>query len=157
MLTINECQQILGDNVISWENHLFLECRTNKLFFNNSSQHVMLNENQKRLLTCLFKNINCKRKIINIVWYENHQKISDNNYHQLVFKLRVLFQKNDIASDLIITIPYYGLKLNESITGVKSCENNEFPGVRAQKKLISMLSRTLHLRKLFIVSLMVLI
>ncbi|MFZ4216006.1 winged helix-turn-helix domain-containing protein [Pantoea endophytica] len=59
-------------------------------------------------------NINCKREIIRIVWPDKHMYVNDNNYHQLVFQLRRLFQKNGLSRDLISTIPFYGLTINEN-------------------------------------------
>jgi DNA-binding winged helix-turn-helix (wHTH) protein len=87
----------------------------NTLVIHNSGKAIILNEAQKRLLVCLIKNITCKRKIINIVWLENHRRIGDNNYHQLVFQLRALLKQHEIPPHLILTVPYYGIKLNEPL------------------------------------------
>jgi len=87
----------------------------NTLTLRANGKALALNEAQKRLWVCLIKRINCKRKIINIVWYENHLRISDNNYHQLVFQLRASLKQHQLPAQLVLTVPYYGLKLNEPL------------------------------------------
>jgi DNA-binding winged helix-turn-helix (wHTH) protein len=129
----DQCQQIIGNRCISWKGTLLLECNSNRLLVKKSGKSICLNENQKRLLACLFNNIGCKKKIINVVWYENHQRISDNNYHQLVFQLRATLQRNNLPSNLILTIPYYGLKLNESVVNILQEKKSE---ITATEKMI---------------------
>lgn len=127
-----ECIQLLSDETLTYNELFTLQCSVNKLVIHASQQTVTLSEGQKRLLVALLKGINCKREIISLVWYENHQRISDNNYHQLIFQLRALLQRHNVPGDLIITVPHYGLKLNESLLSV----NNMQPGsiVTKQKK-----------------------
>ncbi|AJI94134.1 hypothetical protein BD65_2701 [Yersinia ruckeri] len=115
MLMREECIQLLSDETLTYKDIFTLQCSLNKLIINSCQQTISLNEGQKRLLVALLKGINCKRQIINLVWYENHQRISDNNYHQLIFQLRALLQRYNIAGELIVTIPNYGLKLNENL------------------------------------------
>ncbi|WP_019211453.1 winged helix-turn-helix domain-containing protein [Yersinia massiliensis] len=123
MLLKEECIQLLSDGKLTYKNIFTLECSINKLTVHSSQQTITLTEGQKRLLVALLKGINCKRKIISLVWYENHQRISDNNYHQLIFQLRALLQRNSIPGDLIITIPHYGLKLNDSLMGISHLQS----------------------------------
>lgn len=132
MLMREECIQLLSDETLTYNELFTLQCSVNKLVIHASQQTVTLSEGQKRLLVALLKGINCKREIISLVWYENHQRISDNNYHQLIFQLRALLQRHNVPGDLIITVPHYGLKLNESLLSV----NNMQPGsiVTKQKK-----------------------
>lgn len=125
MLSAEECIVLLDCDVLSFEDGLILDCNINKLEAPALNMTIMLSESQKRLMVCLLKKINCKRKIINIVWYENHQRISDNNYHQLTFQLRAAFQKNNLPDNLLITVPYYGLKLNEKICRTLTIKNLE--------------------------------
>ncbi|CNK33075.1 putative transcriptional regulator CadC [Yersinia mollaretii] len=132
MLMREECIQLLSDETLTYNELFTLQCSVNKLVIHASQQTVTLSEGQKRLLVALLKGINCKREIISLVWYENHQRISDNNYHQLIFQLRALLQRYNVPGDLIVTVPHYGLKLNESLLSV----NNMQPGalVTKQKK-----------------------
>ncbi|CNH90553.1 winged helix-turn-helix domain-containing protein [Yersinia mollaretii] len=132
MLMREECIQLLSDETLTYNELFTLQCSVNKLVIHASQQTVTLSEGQKRLLVALLKGINCKREIISLVWYENHQRISDNNYHQLIFQLRALLQRHNVPGDLIVTVPHYGLKLNESLLSV----NNMQPGsiVTKQKK-----------------------
>ncbi|WP_455817640.1 winged helix-turn-helix domain-containing protein [Pseudomonas cerasi] len=123
MLSAEECKALLDCDILFFEDCLILDCNINKLEAPALNMTIMLSESQKRLMVCLLKKINCKRKIINIVWYENHQRISDNNYHQLTFQLRASFQKNNLPDNLLITVPYYGIKLNENICRTLTMKN----------------------------------
>lgn len=115
MLTREQCRKIIEVGQLPFQDAFTLDCRMNTLRLHASGKLLLLNEAQKRLLVCLVKGINCKRKIINIVWYENHRRIGDNNYHQLVFQLRALLKQHQLPAQLVLTVPYYGLKLNEPL------------------------------------------
>lgn len=90
-----------------------LDCRMNILYSKSSDQKICLSESQKRLMVCLINNIHCKRAIIRIVWHECHQRIRDNNYHQLVYQLRNILTKHGFPSDMVVTIPHRGIVLNK--------------------------------------------
>lgn len=115
MLSTESCRALLDVERIDYGNTFTLICRTNMLHIHLTNRTLKLNESQKRFMVCLFKQINCKREIINIVWYENHQKINDNNYHQLVYKTRALLLKAGLPDDVLMTLHYFGVKLNESV------------------------------------------
>lgn len=115
MLTHEQCKEIVESGLLKFQDAATLDCRINQLTLHATGQTLALSEPQKRLLVCLFKNITCKRKIINIVWYEYHQRIGDNNYHQLVFQLRTLFKQHRLPAQLVLTVPYYGVKINEPL------------------------------------------
>lgn len=115
MLTADECRKLLERDELQYENFFILDCNMNTLEIIANGLTIELNESQKRLLVCLIEKVHCKRKIINIVWYENHQRICDNNYHQLTFQLRALFQRHHLPAKLVVTVPYYGLKLNDNL------------------------------------------
>jgi len=125
MFSTEECIEILNHDMIELYDGIIINCNENKLEIPSRDICISLNESQKRLLVCLKEKICTKRNIINIVWYENHQRVSDNNYHQLTFQLRALLQRNNLPKNLLITVPYYGLKLNEkqwlSITDEDNC------------------------------------
>ena len=113
MFSTEECIEILNHDIIELYDGIIINCNENKLEIPSRGICIPLNESQKRLLVCLKEKICTKRNIINIVWYENHQRVSDNNYHQLTFQLRALLLRNNLPKNLLITVPYYGLKLNE--------------------------------------------
>ncbi|WP_139308808.1 helix-turn-helix domain-containing protein [Pantoea sp. 1.19] len=112
MLSDEQSRELLEIERAHFEETLYVDCCLNTLTIPAITLTLSINEAQKRLLCCLFSNITCKREIIRIVWRENHQRISDNNYHQLVFQLRALLNKHGLPRNLILTIPYHGLKLN---------------------------------------------
>lgn len=114
MFSTEECIEILNHDMLELSEGVTVNCNTNTLEIASRQLSIDLNESQKRLLVCLIKKVYTKRDIINIVWYENHQRISDNNYHQLTFQLRALLHRNNLPANLLVTVPYYGLKLNEN-------------------------------------------
>lgn len=114
MISTEECIELLNHDTLELFEGITLNCNLNTLEIPSRDINIVLNESQKRLFICLMKKVCTKRDIINVVWYENHQRISDNNYHQLTFQLRALLQRNNLPANLLITVPYYGLKLNEN-------------------------------------------
>lgn len=114
MFSTEECIEILNHDMLELSEGVTVNCNTNTLEIASRQLSIDLNESQKRLLVCLIKKVYTKRDIINIVWYENHQRISDNNYHQLTFQLRALLHRNNLPANLLVTVPYYCLKLNEN-------------------------------------------
>jgi hypothetical protein len=98
--------------LVRWQDILTLDCKMNVVNVHKVNKCIILSESQKRLLLCLINNIHCKKKIMQIVWHECHDKIKDNNYHQLVFQFRAMLSRNALPSNLIITIPHRGLMLN---------------------------------------------
>ncbi|MGE4802338.1 transcriptional regulator [Yersinia hibernica] len=133
MLKIEEYIQLISDESLTYKDIFTLQCSANKLFIHDSQQTIALSEGQKRLLVALLKGINCKRQIISLVWYENHQRISDNNYHQIVFQLRALLQRYNISGELIVTVPHYGLKLNERLISVNNVSSATEIATRQEK------------------------
>lgn len=113
MFCAEHCIQLANSNVIPYRDMVTLHCNVNKIYFHATKQSVSLSQAQKRLFFCLLTGINRKRQIINVVWYENHQCITDNNYHQLLFQTRALLQRHDLPTQLITTLPNYGVLLNE--------------------------------------------
>ncbi|MDR6352496.1 hypothetical protein [Pantoea sp. SORGH_AS_0659] len=95
------------------DSYLSLDCRMNLLYNKATGEKICLSESQKRLMVCLINNIHCKRAIIRIVWHECHQRIRDNNYHQLVYQLRNILTKHGFPADTIVTIPHRGIVLNK--------------------------------------------
>ena len=115
MLNDEQAKALLDINNLNFEDIFIVNCLLNQLIIPSRPITICLTETQKRLLICIFNKINNKRDIISVVWNDNHQRIRDNNYHQLVFQLRNLFRRHGLPPKIIITVPYYGLKLNEPL------------------------------------------
>ncbi|HCK00072.1 MAG TPA: hypothetical protein DHV72_08600 [Serratia grimesii] len=169
MLTREQCREIVDAGLLSCQEAFTLDCRVNRLTLHANSVTLTLSESQKRLLVCLVKGINCKRQIINIVWYENHRRIGDNNYHQLVFQLRALLKQHQLPAQLVLTVPYYGLKLNEPLlnslqpsiaptpTATPTCMGNNNHGETGEASS-SLLARLMNFgRSFFFIFLLVLV
>lgn len=106
---------INGKGVIDYEKEISLDCCMNKIHFHTKKLTVDINEKQKRLVMCLFNDVNRKQDIIKVVWYENHKSISDNNYHQLIHKFRAHLKSAGIPDGIVKTINRYGLRLDAGI------------------------------------------
>ncbi len=119
-LSHEQCREVFSERILRCQNLLTLHCPMNTLEIHATNDVITLSESQKRLMAALIKNINCKRQLINIVWHENHHQIRDNNYHQLVFQLRSVFQRHNVPGKLVETIPHYGLRLNTFLLEEKS-------------------------------------
>jgi len=114
--------------VIPYKNIITLDCSVNKLYIHKNQQKIPLSQAQKRLFFCLLSGVNRKRDIINLIWHENHQCIVDNNYHQLLFQTRALLQRYNLPGQLIMTIPNFGLTLNEDLLKeLMAPQNNIMP------------------------------
>lgn len=143
MFSTEECIEILNHDTLVLSEGVIVNCNMNTLEIASRDIIINLNESQKRLLICLTKKICAKRDIINIVWHENHQRISDNNYHQLAFQIRALFSRNNLPDNLLVTVPYYGLKLNEDQWKVLSAKNTVTP-IASENKNIPHVSEKDH-------------
>lgn len=106
---------INGKGIIDYEKEMSLDCCMNKIHFHTKKVTIDINEKQKRLIMCLFNDVNRKQDIIKVVWYENHKSISDNNYHQLIHKFRAHLKFFGIPEGIIKTINRYGLRLDHSL------------------------------------------
>ncbi|MBU9828427.1 hypothetical protein J1779_00510, partial [Rahnella sp. FC061912-K] len=92
----------------------------NTLRFKKGNDKIKLSKNQSKLMACLISEGNEKNNIINYIWGATDCKSKENNYSQLVFKTKKLLIKNGLPSDLIMTIPNYGLCINKNHAGEKN-------------------------------------
>lgn len=126
VVTESKFIDINGKGIIDYGSEVSVDCCMNKIHFHNRKLTININEKQKRLVMCLFNDVNRKQDIIKVVWYENHKGISDNNYHQLIHKFRTLLSEFEIPADIIKTINRYGLRLDTSLlcaTGNNHCDD----------------------------------
>lgn len=119
-----------------------LDCRINVLNVHGTQQSIYLSESQKRLMQCLMNNISCKRRIIKFVWHECHQRIRDNNYHQLVYQFRNTLTRHQLPGNLLVTIPHRGLVLNTEVLLPAATQDGrfDFTGTRSSSRLWNPLS-----------------
>ncbi|WP_454877601.1 winged helix-turn-helix domain-containing protein [Serratia inhibens] len=82
------------------------------LLFKEENVIIEMTELQRRFMFCLLSGIYKKNDIIRAVWFYNHETISDNNYHQMIFQCRALLSRNGIPAQVIKTIPRFGVMLN---------------------------------------------
>ncbi|AWK15155.1 helix-turn-helix domain-containing protein [Candidatus Fukatsuia symbiotica] len=115
VVTESKFIDINGKGIIDYGSEVSVDCCMNKIHFHNKRLTININEKQKRLVMCLFNDVNRKQDIIKVVWYENHKGISDNNYHQLIHKFRTLLNEFKIPVGIIKTINRYGLRLDTSL------------------------------------------
>ncbi|WP_343550342.1 hypothetical protein [Pantoea sp.] len=139
MITSEQIIALVNIEKQDFNNVFSLDCRYNRLHFTGINISISLSETQKRLMICLLNNITCKQDIIKVVWNDEYDRIRDNNYHQLVFQFRALLQRNGLPQNLIVTIPYYGLKINEPLLiNLNNCNahSNANPSPAENRKLL---------------------
>ncbi|CAI0995680.1 Uncharacterised protein [Serratia fonticola] len=86
----------------------------NILRLKKSNHEIKLSKNQSKLMACLISEESEKKNIINYIWGSRDCKSRENSYSQLVFKTKKLLIDNGLPSDLIMTIPNYGLCINKN-------------------------------------------
>ncbi|ELI6452783.1 helix-turn-helix domain-containing protein [Yersinia ruckeri] len=123
VVTESKFIDINGKGIIDYGSEVSVDCCMNKIHFHSRKLTININEKQKRLVMCLFNDVNRKQDIIKVVWYENHKGISDNNYHQLIHKFRMLLTEFEIPADIIKNINRYGLRLDTSLLCTSGSDN----------------------------------
>ncbi len=124
VVTDNKFIDINGEDVVHYGTAISVDCCMNKIHFHDRKITINVNEKQKRLIMCLLNDINRKQDIIKVVWYENYKGISDNNYHQLIHKFRLLLTERNLPGNVIKTINRYGLRLDTSLLASSSVEDD---------------------------------
>ncbi|MEW5558806.1 hypothetical protein AB1287_00860 [Enterobacter asburiae] len=101
-------------NTSSFESEL-LELKDNLLTLKGEEKKIPLSKYQHHLLVCLINKINSKDDIIRYLWGECDYRKKENGYNQLVFQLRRLIIRSGISTEVLITLPRYGLCLNPQL------------------------------------------
>ncbi|RDL26947.1 hypothetical protein DFO62_103362 [Serratia fonticola] len=104
-------------NHISYLEKNMISINNNKLKIRNTDIEVSLSKNQKKLIICLMKDINDKKRIITLIWGEGDSSLREMSYHQLIHKTRNRLSNHGFPDDFILTIPRYGLCLNKKFVG----------------------------------------
>ncbi|MGL5385624.1 MAG: winged helix-turn-helix domain-containing protein [Serratia sp. (in: enterobacteria)] len=130
-----------SDSVLENES-VYFDIDKNTITFKRDKVVITLTELQGRLIFILLTGVTSKRDIIRMVWQDNHVSITDNNYHQLIYQCRALFNRHGIPSHVLKTIPRHGAKFNYSALG-----DDENPvetttdEAKKESKLVSALTR----------------
>lgn len=115
MVDVEKIHALMSPGKAYFGTLFFIESELNMMVIPATSCVISLNEAQKRLLLCLKNKIERKQDIIRVVWDDPCLRSRDNNYHQLIFQLRKVFQKNGLPDNIILTIPCYGLRINNTV------------------------------------------
>ncbi|MGF6190041.1 winged helix-turn-helix domain-containing protein [Serratia sp. 2723] len=91
---------------------VYFDIDKNTITFKKDEIVITLTEFQGRLVFLLLTGVTKKRDIIKMVWPDNHTSITDNNYHQLIYQCRALFNRHGIPAHVLKTIPRHGAKFN---------------------------------------------
>lgn len=114
----------------------------NTITFKKDKIAVALTELQARMIFILLTGVTNKRDIIKMVWQDNHIAITDNNYHQLIYQCRALFNRHGIPSHVIKTIPRHGAKFNyAALTDGESSAKIPTTKPKKESVIVSALSR----------------
>lgn len=123
---------LLTENESVLENEsIFFDAANNTILFKKGEVVIALTELQSRLIFLLLTGVTKKRDIIKLVWKDNHISITDNNYHQLIYQCRALFNRHGIPSNVLKTIPRHGAKFNYA-----ALDNDEHPTEALAEKTI---------------------
>lgn len=125
---------LLAESESIFENeNIFFDPDKNTITFKKGEIVITFTELQGRLIFLLLTGVTKKRDIIKMVWQDNHMSITDNNYHQLIYQCRALFNRHGIPSHVLKTIPRHGAKFNYS--ALKNDEPPvETPAVKTKKE-----------------------
>ncbi|CAI1079102.1 Uncharacterised protein [Serratia proteamaculans] len=86
-----------------------------KLTMSNIQKTVGISKNQAKLLLCLINEIQEKNSIINYIWGMGDAEKNESNYRQLVRRTRAILATHGFPDDTIVTIPNYGLCINNKL------------------------------------------
>lgn len=85
------------------------------LSMKRENKSVRLSNNQMKLFICLTGKINEKKKIIDIIWGdEGKNKETEKKFNKLIYRTRLTLSKAGFPSDMFLTIPHFGVCLNQS-------------------------------------------
>lgn len=121
----------LNDTLMENES-VVLDNNNKTLFFKRENIIIEMTELQRRFILCLLSGIYKKNDIIRAVWFCNHETISDNNYHQIIFQCRSLLSRHGIPGQVIKTIPRFGVMLS-----FQACERVTTVGAGSENKKLA--------------------
>lgn len=92
-----------------------------------SKQSIVINNDitiavttvQFLFLSVLMDGVTEKKAIIEKVWGQANDSRYDNNYYQIIFQIRHLLKKNNLAVEFLQTIHCHGVRLNYNALRVK--------------------------------------
>ncbi|MBB6117922.1 DNA-binding winged helix-turn-helix (wHTH) protein [Rahnella inusitata] len=85
----------------------------------NRNKKIKLTIKQSKLLFCLVNGVTEKKELIKRIWGEEKKGNSEACYRKLVSRTRALLSTNGFPEDTIVTIPNYGLCVNNQIFNIK--------------------------------------
>lgn len=100
-------------NHVSFENDI-MSLTTRVLTLKRLNSVAELSKNQTKLIYALINKINDKFLIISYIWPSQDVKKKQSSYSQLVYHTRLLLKERGFPQDFIITLPGYGLCLNNA-------------------------------------------
>lgn len=121
----------LNDTLMENES-VVLDNNNKTLLFKRENVVIEMTELQRRFILCLLSGIYKKNDIIRAVWFCNHETISDNNYHQIIFQCRSLLSRHGIPGQVIKTIPRFGVMLS-----FQACERETTAGTGPENKKLA--------------------
>ncbi len=148
MVDVKNNHALFSSETVHFGSLFFIECELNQMVIPSTSKVISLSEAQKRLLLCLKNKMERKPDIIRVVWDDAYVRSRDNNYHQLVYQLRKLFQQNGLPDNIILTLPGYGLRINTSALCNQLAQSERGKGSsEPQNQRISLLERFLTITR----------
>lgn len=85
------------------------------LSMKNGKEIVHLSSNQMKLFICLTKRVHEKKEIIAMIWGSKEEKNKNEiKFNKLIYRTRLTLIKSGFPSDMILTIPHFGICINQS-------------------------------------------
>lgn len=82
------------------------------LSMKRENKSVHLSNSQMKLFICLTSKINEKKKIIDMIW--GNEEKNETRLNKLIYRTRITLIKANFPSDMVLTIPHYGVCINQS-------------------------------------------
>lgn len=86
------------------------------VYYNKSNKMAKLSKNQVKLFHCLLNGQGEKSQIIDFIWGDGSLTETEFKYNQLICRTRSKLTRSGFPSDIILTIPKFGVCINKSPT-----------------------------------------
>ncbi|MBD8162645.1 winged helix-turn-helix domain-containing protein [Erwinia persicina] len=111
---------------ISYFENDILVIDVQKLVLKPKNKKIKLSKNQTRLIDYLVKGINQREEIVKRIWHSEDYEARESSYNQLICRTRALLSANGLPDDFIITLPRYGVCINQNYIK-RAAANSEIP------------------------------
>lgn len=95
------------------------------VYYNKNNKMAKLSKNQIKLFHCLLNGMGEKSQIINFIWGGGSLTETEFKYNQLICRTRSKLTRSGFPSDIILTIPKFGVCINKAPTPLNGRLNHD--------------------------------